>query len=75
MRRPLGSQRVYFCLAPVGFFAFAHLASAALRALTLRCSGVSLAALFLPPFEPPIFPSATAFGFFSRIQFYMRTTS
>jgi hypothetical protein len=28
---------------------------------------VSLAALFLPPFEPPIFPSATAFGFFSRI--------
>jgi hypothetical protein len=64
---------VYFCLAPVGFFAFAHLATAALRALALRSSGVSFAALFLPPFEPPILPNATAFGFFSRIQSYMLT--
>lgn len=47
---------------------------AAFRALALRCSGVSLAALFLPPFEPPILPSATALGFFSRIEIYMRTT-
>ena len=46
---------------------FDHLASAAFRALALRSSGVSFAALLLPPFAPPIFPRATAFGFFSRI--------
>jgi hypothetical protein len=38
-----------------------------LRALALRSSGLSLAALIFPPLEPPSFPSATAFGFFSRI--------
>lgn len=42
-------------------------ARAALRALAVRSSGLSLAALIFPPFEPPSFPSATAFGFFSRI--------
>ena len=42
------------------FLTFAHLANAAFRALALRCSVVSRAALFLPPLEPPIFPSATA---------------
>jgi hypothetical protein len=50
----------YFFFFSKGFFVFAHLARAAWRALALRCSGVSLAALFLPPFEPSIFPSATA---------------
>jgi hypothetical protein len=48
----------------VDFFVFAHLAMAALRALALRCSGVSFAAPVLPPFEPPSFPSATASDFF-----------
>jgi hypothetical protein len=42
------------------FFTFAHRASAAFRALALRSSGVSLAALVLPPLEPPIFPRAIA---------------
>jgi len=46
------------------FPCFAHLARAAFRALALRCSGVILAALVFPPFAPPIFPKATAFGFF-----------
>jgi hypothetical protein len=48
---------IYFCLGPAGLFVFDHLAIAAFRALALRCSGVSLAALFLPPFEPPILPN------------------
>src|SRR3984893_3954619 len=49
------------------FLDLAHLARAALRALALRCSGVKRAALILPPFAPPLFPHATAFGFFSLI--------
>ena len=36
--------------------ALAHLASTALRAISLLSSGVSLAARILPPFEPPSFP-------------------
>ncbi len=42
------------------FLVLAHRAKAALRALALRSSGVSLAARALPPFEPPILPKATA---------------
>ena len=45
----------------------AHLAFAAFLALALLSSGVSLAALLFPPFEPPIFPKATACGFFFGI--------
>ena len=45
---------------PFSFFCLAHLARAALLALALLSSGVSLAALLFPPFEPPIFPNATA---------------
>jgi hypothetical protein len=41
-----------------------HRACAALRALDLRCAGVSLFARALPPFNPPSRPSATAAGFF-----------
>jgi len=50
---------------------FAHLAFAAFFALALRSSGVSLAALLFPPFEPPIFPNATACGFFLGISNFM----
>ena len=39
-------------------------ASTALRAISRLCSGVSLAARIFPPFDPPSFPRATAFGFF-----------
>ena len=42
---------------------FFHLASAALRAISRRCSGVSFLARALPPFCPPSLPSATAWGF------------
>jgi hypothetical protein len=42
----------------------AHLTSTALRAISLLSSGVNLAARILPPFDPPSFPKATAFGFF-----------
>ncbi len=42
------------------FLTLAHLASAAFRAPAVRSSGVSLAALVLPPLEPPIFPRAIA---------------
>jgi hypothetical protein len=41
-----------------------HRACAALRAAVLRCSGVMLAVLAGPPFNPPSRPSATAAGFF-----------
>src|ERR1017187_4249566 len=44
--------------------AFAQRAWTALRALSLRCAGVSLAALAGPPFLPPFRPRATAAGFF-----------
>lgn len=37
---------------PVWRLAFSHLVRAALRAISLRCSGVSLEALALPPFRP-----------------------
>jgi hypothetical protein len=53
------NRRVAYC-----FLFFAHLASAAFRALALLSSGVSLAARVFPPFEPPILPKATACGFF-----------
>jgi hypothetical protein len=55
------NQRV---LASFFFLAFAHLVCTALRAIALRSSGVSFAALDFPPFEPPILPKATACGFF-----------
>src|SRR5437763_8117205 len=42
-----------------------HLASAALRALSARSSGVIFAARAFPPFTPPNFPRATAAAFFS----------
>jgi hypothetical protein len=42
------------------FFSLAHLARAAFLALALLSSGLSLAARLFPPFEPPIFPNATA---------------
>jgi hypothetical protein len=42
------------------FFCLAHLARAAFLALALLSSGVKLAARLFPPFEPPIFPNATA---------------
>jgi len=40
-------------------------ASAAFLAIFLRLAGVRLSALALPPFNPPMRPSATAAGFFS----------
>jgi len=46
------------------FLSFSHRANAAFRALALRSAGVSFAARLLPPFAPPIFPKATACGFF-----------
>ena len=46
--------------------AFAHRAWAAFRALSRRCSGVSLAALAWPPLLAPRRPSLTAEGFFLR---------
>jgi hypothetical protein len=58
------------------FFPLAHLATAAFRALSLRSSGVNLAALTFPPFEPPSFPRAKhlrgiiAFGFAVRRKIY-----
>lgn len=45
---------------PVWPFAFSHLVRAALRAISLRCSGVSLAARALPPLLAPSLDSATA---------------
>jgi IS1 family transposase len=44
---------------------FDHLAMTALRADSLRSSGVIAAALAGPPFFPPFLPSATACGFFA----------
>jgi hypothetical protein len=44
---------------------FFHLAAAALRAISRRCSGVSFLARATPPFLPPSRPSATAWGFLS----------
>ena len=42
-----------------------HLASAAFRHISRRCSAVNLAAVALPPFSPPNRPSSTAAGFLS----------
>jgi hypothetical protein len=42
------------------FLKRAHRARTALRAMSLRCCGVSFVARAFPPFDPPIFPSATA---------------
>ena len=42
----------------------AHLARAAVLAISVLCSGVSLAALALPPLGPPRRPRVTAAGFF-----------
>ena len=50
---------------------FDHRASAALRALALRCADVNFAASALPPFNPPSRPSATAAGFFLFFAFAM----
>lgn len=44
---------------------FPHRCLAAFRAISRRCSGLSFAALALPPFNPPNRPSAWAWGFFS----------
>jgi hypothetical protein len=52
-------NQVYFFFSLI-VFVLAHLANAAFRALVLLSSAVSLAARVLPPFEPPIFPNATA---------------
>ena len=56
------------CLAGCRYWALslalAHRASTAFRAISLLSSAVSLAARILPPFDPPSFPKATAFGFF-----------
>jgi hypothetical protein len=41
-------------------------AFAARWAISVRSCGVSFAALAMPPFMPPSFPSATAAGFFLR---------
>src|SRR2546422_11389379 len=46
------------------FFWRSHRAMTALRAASLRSSGVIAAALAKPPFFPPLRPSATAAGFF-----------
>src|SRR5580698_1586962 len=45
-------------------FDLAHRTKTALRALSLRSSGVILAARAGPPFLPPLRPRATAAGFF-----------
>src|SRR5262245_42942717 len=45
-------------------FAFSHRAKTALRAASLRASGLIYAALTGPPFFPPLRPRATAAGFF-----------
>jgi len=68
------ASRDYGSFACFAFVTFDHRARAAFRALALRCSGVSLAALVFPPLEPPIFPKAIACGFFSRfaIHIYMQ---
>jgi hypothetical protein len=47
-------------LSHLSFFCLAHLARAAFLALALLSSGLNLAARLFPPFEPPIFPNATA---------------
>jgi hypothetical protein len=49
------------------FFAFAHLAKTAFRALALRSSGVIFAARAGPPLSPPLRPRATAAGSFSCV--------
>src|SRR5579864_4937675 len=47
-----------------GPLALAHRVVTALRALSLRSSGVSLAARAGPPLRPPLRPNATACRFF-----------
>jgi hypothetical protein len=47
--------------------ALAHRAKTAFRALSLRSSGVILAARAGPPFLPPFRPRATAAGFFRLV--------
>jgi hypothetical protein len=59
-RLSLRPSRCYWGFA----FAFAHRTKTALRALSLRSSGVILAARAGPPFLPPLRPKATAAGFF-----------
>lgn len=54
-RELIRSDDYYF-----SFFCLAHLARAAFLALALLSSGLSMAARLFPPFEPPIFPNATA---------------
>lgn len=50
-------------------FSYAHLI-----AIARRSTGDNLAALALPPFNPPSRPSATAAGFFLRERLGMRST-
>jgi hypothetical protein len=61
--RPIAIIHVYSCVV-------AHRANAAFCAIALRCSGVSLAARALPPFNPPNLPRACAALFF---RFTVRT--
>src|SRR5579862_7185737 len=46
------------------YFCFFHLAKTALRAISDRRSGESLAIRAGPPFRPPSLPNETAAGFF-----------
>ena len=52
-----------------------HLAVAAFRAISLRCSAVSDSARRLPPTLPPLRPKATAAGFLRRRGFGDRVAS
>ncbi len=58
------ADRETHCSLLFASLAFAHLASTAFRAISLRRSGESFEARILPPFDPPSFPNATAAGFF-----------
>jgi len=53
----------------------AHLATTAFRALSLRCSAVSLVARAGPPFMPPLRPKATAAAFFLAMFHILRDRS
>ena len=61
----VGAAQVGFAPQDHAFFAFAHRARAALRARVWRSSAVIAAKRALPPFRPPLRPSATACGFFA----------
>ena len=64
MRERSRTRKNYF---PGLFFTALHRAFAALRAWSLSTCLDSFAALALPPFNPPSFPSATAAGFLAAV--------